>query len=71
MLKGRTEKQKQALADALCEILCKQLNVPKTYVSVTVEDFTAQQWQQVFKEDIEDKKDSIYVEPGYRPEDLL
>lgn len=71
MLKGRTEQQKQALSDALTETLCKQLNVSKIHVSVTVEDYTAKEWQQVFKEEIEDKKESLFVSPGYRPEDLL
>ena len=41
--------------------------MPKTYVSVTVEDFTAQQWQQVFKEDIEDKKRQQFMLTGIPP----
>ncbi len=71
MLAGRTEEQKQKAVKALCEALEKTLGVPSKYISVTVEDYTAQEWQKVFKQEITDKKDKVYQKPQYKPEDLL
>lgn len=71
MLKGRTEEQKKQAAQALAETLEKTLGVSDKYISVTVEDYTALQWQDVYKQEITDKKDKVFVQPGYNPKDLL
>lgn len=71
MLKGRTEQQKENVTKALCDTLCKELNCSPSHVSVTVEDYTPNQWQNVFKQEITDKQDKIYKQPGYDPKDLL
>lgn len=71
MLKGRTEEQKQNAADAVIAALCEQLGCSEAHVSVTVEDYTPQQWQQVFRKEITEKKDKLYKLPQYKPEDLL
>lgn len=71
MLKGRTEEQKKGLTKALCEAMEKELNVPQAYISVTVEDYSAMQWQEVFKQEITDKKDNLFKSPDYKPESLL
>jgi 4-oxalocrotonate tautomerase len=71
MLSGRTEDQKKRVSAALAETLKKELNVPEKYISVSIEDYTAGEWQNVFKEEIADKKDKVYIQPKYKPEELL
>jgi 4-oxalocrotonate tautomerase len=71
MLQGRTEQQKQALAAALKETLKKTIGAPEKYISVTIEDYTAEDWVDVFQEEVTDKPDAVYVKPSYDPKDLL
>lgn len=71
MLKGRSKEQKQKATDALVKALCQSLGVSEKYVSVTVEDYTAQQWQDIYKQEITEKDNLLYKKPGYKAEDLL
>jgi 4-oxalocrotonate tautomerase len=71
MLEGRSEVQKQALAAALKETLKKTIGAPDRYVSVTIEDYSAQEWVDIFREEVTDKPDALYVKPDYDPKDLL
>lgn len=41
------------------------------YITVSIEDFNAEQWQEVFKSEITDKPDKVYVKPNYDPKSLL
>ncbi len=71
MLKGRTEEQKKAAAAKLTAALCDALGCGDSHVTVSIEDFTAQEWQDVFAEDIAGKSDKLYKKPSYDPKDLL
>ncbi len=71
MLKGRTEEQKQAVADKLTAALCEAIGCGDSHVTVTVEDYTAEEWQDVFASDIAGKPDKLYKKPCYDPKDLL
>lgn len=71
MLKGRTQEQKKNLADALVKAMQDSLGVSKTHISVSIQDYTAQEWQDQFKQEITDNMDNIYIKPGYDPKDLL
>ena len=71
MLKGRTEEQKQAAADKLTAALCEAIGCGDSHITVTVEDYTAEEWQDVFAEEIEGKSDKLYRKPAYDPKDLL
>ncbi|MCL2752330.1 MAG: tautomerase family protein [Firmicutes bacterium] len=71
MLEGRTEEQKRRAADALKDALCKSLGCGEAYVTVTVEDFDARAWQDVFARDITAKNECLYVKPKYDPKSLL
>ena len=48
MLQGRSEAQKEKLAAALVKTLTEQLGCSDHYVTCTVEDFDAKEWQDVF-----------------------
>lgn len=71
MLKGRTEEQKAQLSQALQKALMQELSTSKAHVSVSVEDYTPQQWQAIFKEEITDKPETLKISPEYDPKSLL
>lgn len=71
MLKGRTEEQKKAAADKLTAALCEALGCGDGHVTVGIEDYTPEEWQEVFAEEIEGKSDTLYRKPNYDPKSLL
>jgi phenylpyruvate tautomerase PptA (4-oxalocrotonate tautomerase family) len=71
MLKGRTPAQKEQAAEALSAALQKALGVGPSHITVSIEDFTPEEWQTVFQTEVTDKPDAQYVQPGYDPKDLL
>ena len=72
MLEGRSEDQKKKLAAALVETLTRELRCSPHYVTCTIEDFDAVQWQRVFAEEVGGKPASaVYKKAEYDPKDLL
>ncbi|MCX4314596.1 MAG: tautomerase family protein [Clostridia bacterium] len=72
MLEGRTKAQKEKLAKDLVEVLSRDIGADKHWITCTIEDFDAQQWQDVFKTDVADKpSDVVYKKPDYDPKVLL
>ena len=72
MLAGRTQAQKEQLAKDLVEVLARDLGASKHWITCTIEDYDANEWQDVFKTEISDKPDSVvFKKPEYDPEDLL
>lgn len=70
MLKGRTDEQKQLAADKLANALCEAIGCTPDHISISVDDYTAEEWQEVFKKEIADNN-SIIRKPNYDPKDLL
>ena len=65
---GKSERQKQALAQAITEAVMSALNYGEESVSVGIEDVEPKDWtEQVHKPDIIGKPDTIYNQPGYDP----
>ena len=71
MLKGRTQEQKEKHAAALVRTLTKELGCSEHYVTCTIEDFDAVQWQKVFEEEVTQKQDKVFKKAEYDPKDLL
>lgn len=71
MLKGRTDEQKALAAKKVEDALCEAIGCGHSHVSVSVEDYTPQEWQAVFKKEITDNKENIIKMPDYDPKDLL
>lgn len=71
MLKGRTEEQKIKAADAVKEALASSLGISDAHITVAIEDYTPEEWQTVFKKEITDKGDKVYIKPQYDPKSLL
>ena len=72
MLHGRTEEQKEKLAAALVKTLTQELHCSEHFVTCTIEDYNAREWQDVFKTEVSDKSaDKVYKKAEYDPKDLL
>lgn len=70
MLKGRTEEQKNAAAEKLAKALVEAIGCTESHISVSVEDFTPQQWQDQFKKEVTENP-YLVKKPDYDPKDLL
>jgi 4-oxalocrotonate tautomerase len=65
---GKSEQQKQKLADEITKAVITILHYGEESVSVGVEEVKASDWtEKVYKPDILAKRDTIYKEPGYEP----
>jgi len=71
MLKGRSPEQKEKVAEACKKAAMEALGIGDTYVTVSVEDFTAREWQDVFKQEVTGKCENVLVKPKYDPKSLL
>lgn len=71
MLEGRSKEQKEKLSAALVKALCETLGCSSHYVTCSIEDFNAREWQEVFASDIEGKKEKLYKKAEYDPKSLL
>ena len=71
MLAGRSEEQKKKAAEAVKNALAESLGMSDHYITCTIEDYSAQEWQDVFKNEVTDKPDKVYVKPKYDPKSLL
>jgi 4-oxalocrotonate tautomerase len=65
---GRSERQKQVLAQALTQAVTSALDCGEESISVGIEDVEPKDWtEQVYKPDIIAKPETIYKKPGYDP----
>jgi 4-oxalocrotonate tautomerase len=65
---GKSEQQKNRLAEAITEDVMKVFNYGEESVSVAMEEVKPQDWtEKVYKPDIAAKSDKLYKKPGYNP----
>ena len=65
---GKSERQKQDLAQAVTQAVMSALNYGEESISVGIEDVEPKNWtKQVYKPDIIAKAETIYKQPGYDP----
>ena len=63
---GKSEAQKQRLADKITKDVMDVLNYGEESVSVAMEEVSSKDWaEQVYKADIKDKWDKLYKKPSY------
>lgn len=70
MLKGRTDAQKQLAAEKLAAALIEAIGCNPTHISVSVEDFTPEEWQEQYRIEVAEN-DNIVLTPDYDPKELL
>ena len=67
LLEGKTEEQKQKLAEEVVKAAQSVIGYGDESFSVTIEDFTFDQWKnEVYPNDIIGRKNILYKEPGYK-----
>jgi 4-oxalocrotonate tautomerase len=65
---GRTREQKQKLSDEIVKDVVAIAKCAEKSVSLAFEEIEEKDWiEKVYKPDIQNKKDSLYKEPGYKP----
>ena len=65
---GRTDGEKQDLADRITEAVKAALGSSDESVSVSIEDVEPADWMsQVYGPEIESKPDTLFKKPGYGP----
>jgi 4-oxalocrotonate tautomerase len=68
---GKSEQQKNRLAEAITKDVMDVLHYGEESVSVAMEEVTSQDWaEKVYKPDIRNKWDRLYKKPGYDVNDL-
>lgn len=70
MLKGRSDELKTQAVEKVSIALCEALGCTLEHVSVAIEDYTPQEWQTVFSDEIADNE-YVLKKPEYNPKDLL
>jgi len=63
-ISGPSKDELQKAAEQIGEIVNKTLGKPKKYISVSVEEYSYDEWEDVYKQYIEGK-DNVLVKPGY------
>lgn len=64
---GRTEEQKQRLTQAIARDVVEIAQCRVTSVSVAIEEVTPADWpEKVYRPDILEKQDTLYLKPGYK-----
>ena len=68
MYAGRSEEQKQKLAESVTKAVMAVTGNGEDSVSVSVEDVAPSDWtEKVYKPDIENGSGKLYKRPGYGP----
>ncbi len=67
LLSGRSETQKQRIADAVARAVVEAAQCGEAAVSVAVEDVEPGDWdEKVFGPEIAGKTENLYKKPGYK-----
>jgi 4-oxalocrotonate tautomerase len=68
---GKSEQQKNRLAEAITKDVTEILDYGEESVSVAPEEVKSQDWlEKVYKPDIQNKWDKLYKRPGYDVDEL-
>ncbi len=65
---GKSEEQKQKLAEGVTKVVMESLGYREEFVSVTLEEIAPADWtEKVYKPDILGGPGKLYKRPGYNP----
>ena len=64
---GRSQEQKQRLTEAIAKDVVEIIKCPEAAVSVAFEEVLQADWpEKVYKPDILEKQNTLYLKPGYK-----
>lgn len=61
---GPSKKQLQEAAEQIAVVVNKTMGKPEKYISVSVEEYSFGEWEDVYNEFVRDK-DNVLIKPGY------
>ncbi|MGI6167517.1 MAG: tautomerase family protein [Eubacteriales bacterium] len=64
LISGPSEEQLKKAAEQIADVVEKTLGKPKKYTSVSVEEYSFDEWPKVYEEDIKDKP-NVILKPKY------
>ena len=64
MISGPSKEAQQKAAEEIRDVIEKTLGKPKKYTSVSVEEYSFDEWEGVYNESIKGN-DKVLVKPGY------
>jgi 4-oxalocrotonate tautomerase len=65
---GKSEQQKQKLAEGVTKVVMSSLGYGEESVSVSLEEVAAGDWtEKVYKSDVLNGPGKLYKQPGYKP----
>ena len=59
-----SQEQQQEAAKQISAVISKTFGKPEKYISVSVEEYSFGEWENVYNECIKDK-DNVVIKPGY------
>ena len=63
-ISGPSQQQLQEAAEQIAAVVNKTMGKPEKYISVSVEEYSFAEWENVYNEFVKDK-DNVLVKPGY------
>lgn len=70
MYPGRSEEQKNAMAEAIAKDVISTTGCSETVVSVAIEEVAPEEWPEaVYRPEIMEHPERLYIKPGYNPFD--
>ena len=68
---GKSEQQKKSLAEAITKDIMEILHYEEHSVSVAMEEVKPDEWvEKVYRPEIKNSRDKLYMKPGYDESDL-
>jgi phenylpyruvate tautomerase PptA (4-oxalocrotonate tautomerase family) len=64
VISGPSQKQLQEAAEQIAAVVNKTMGKPEKYISVSVEEYSFDEWESVYNQFVKDK-DNVLVKPGY------
>lgn len=67
---GKSEDQKINLVENITTVVCENLNLNESSISVSIEEVPPELWaKEVYQKDIIDNQENLYKKPGYKPKE--
>ena len=63
-ISGPSQKQLQDAAKQIASVVNRTMGKPEKYISVSVEEYSFGEWEDVYNEFVRDK-DNVLLKPGY------
>jgi len=63
-ISGPSQKQLRDAAEQIASVVNRTMGKPEKYISVSVEEYSFDEWEGVYNECVKDK-DNVLVKPGY------